>query len=771
MADIHPDDAGLDGEDEADDRRHRELDNRRQRVLDQDAEAAAARYREKYGRAQASIPQTDLTPQSYLVPSVNDPTIFGIKCKPGKEREIIFAIKRRWQDRASGKEPLEIISAFERGGTMAGYVYVEAWKQPQVLKAVDNIPNAYPRSKMILVPINEMTDLLRVQQSKPVEPGMYVRVRRGKYQGDLAQVQEVDVNGLRVELKLIPRLDYGVSSFSEDINGPRETPEQATKRKRQAGLSKNSVVGRPPQRMFNEHEARKNHAKYLQQNSSFRGKGFTYFGDNYEDGFLLKDFKIQLLHLQDVNPTLEEITKFTSGADQGAENLDLQALSNTLKASNAAASYLPGDMVEIYHGEQKGIQGQTATIQGEIVTLKVTQGELTGQTIDAPVKTLRKLFREGDHVKVVGGSKYQDEVGMVVRIKDDRVSLLTDANNQEVTVFSKDLREASDSNIVSATSAYDFHDLVQLDSSTVACVIKVDRESLRVIDQEGTLRTVLPSSISGKLERRRHAASTDHDGIEIRNDDTVRESGGEQRQGRILHIYRSYLFLHNRQLHENAGVFVVRNNNVITVAAVQGRGSAAVDSNIGVKMSAANPLPPPPKTFGRDRLIGKTCTIRKGMFKGLLGIIKDTTETEARVELHTKNKVLNVAKTNLNIKDTATGQTIDMSRFGGPRPGSDMPMRGPSGGATPRVPAWDGSRTPALNGGQTPGWAAGGQGAAGGGRTPGWGMSNNTPRPSTWKPPVGSRTPAMPRNDGSGTAYGGGSRTPFGGATSYGGVS
>lgn len=459
VADTHPDDEGLDARAE-DDRRHRELDIQRQRDLDQDAEAAAARYREKYGRNQVVAPQTDITPQSYLVPSVDDPTIFGVRCKPGKEREVVFAIKKRWQDRLGTQDPVDIISAFERGGTMAGYVYVEAYKQPQVLKALDNIPNAYPRTKIILVPINEMTDLLRVQQNKAVEPGMYVRIKRGKYQGDLAQIDEVESNGLVVGLKIIPRLDYGAT---DDASGPRETPAEATKRKRQAALGKNSVVGRAPQRLFSDFEARKRHGKFLSQTSSLKGRSFQYLGDTYEDGFLFKDFKVQHLQTNDVNPTLEEVTKFTAGAEEGAENLDLQALSNTLKASSAAASYLPGDMVEIFSGEQKGVQGRTATIHGDIITIKVTEGELAGQAIDAPVKTLRKLFREGDHVKVVGGSKYQDEVGMVVRIKDDRVSLLTDANNQEVTVFSKDLREAGDSNIMSATSAYDFHDLVQLE--------------------------------------------------------------------------------------------------------------------------------------------------------------------------------------------------------------------------------------------------------------------------------------------------------------------
>ena len=88
---------------------------------------------------------------------------------------------------------------------------------------------------------------------------------------------------------------------------------------------------------------------------------------------------------------------------------------------------------------------------------------MAGESIDAPVKDLRKRFREGDHVKVIGGSKYLDEVGLVVKIKDDRVTLVSDSNNEQITVFSKDLRAATDAGSSRLGSKYDLHDLVSLE--------------------------------------------------------------------------------------------------------------------------------------------------------------------------------------------------------------------------------------------------------------------------------------------------------------------
>lgn len=460
VADIHPEDEGLDARAEADERGHRELDIQRQRAEDLDAEAQAEKFRQRYGRNQAAAADSMVIPQRLLLPSVDDPTIWGVRVKPNKEREVVMAVNKRIEDRMLTKEPLHISSIFERGGQMAGYVYVEARKQTDVMNALDQITNAYPRSKMFMVPINEMPDCLRTQKSKSLDPGMYVRIKRGKYQGDLAQVDEVETNGLEVELRLVPRLDYGLN---DDMNGPVLSADDAAKRKKQNAFGKNSVIGRPPQRLFSESEAKKKHSRYLSQQSSYNSKDFQYMGEQYIGGFLHKTFKIQHLQTEDVNPTLEEVTKFTAGAEDGTENLDLQALAQTLKQRNVASSYLPGDSVEIFQGEQSGVYGKATSVHGDIVTLTVTEGDLKGQSIEAPVKTLRKRFQAGDHVKVVGGSKYQDEVGMVVRIKDDRITLVSDSNNQEITVFSKDLRAAADSAITHSASKYDLHDLVSLE--------------------------------------------------------------------------------------------------------------------------------------------------------------------------------------------------------------------------------------------------------------------------------------------------------------------
>ncbi|KAK3346595.1 hypothetical protein B0T25DRAFT_520975 [Lasiosphaeria hispida] len=748
----HPDDIADSGR-MNDDRRHRELDRRREMEASLDAEKQAEILRERYGKRAPARGYGDsaVVPKRLLLPSVEDPSIWAVRCKEGKEREVVFSIIRRVEERLGTKNEMPIISAFERGGinsVMKGYIYVEAQRQNDIMIALDGVLNVYPRTKMILVEIKDMPDLLRVIKTPNLEPGAWVRLKKpAKHAGDLAQVLDVTENGLEARVRYIPRLDYGVRDEMTTAEGKRKRP----------GLP----GPRPPQRLFSEVEARKRHPRNIVDNP--QTNTWTYMGEDFEHGFLVKDIKIQQLEVKDVNPTLEEVTKFASGAEDGTENLDLKALAASLKDSNTNVAYVPGDVIEVYEGEQRGVIGKATNVQGDIVTLQVTEGDLAGQTIEVPNKGLRKRFRPGDHVKVIGGSRFREEVGMVVKIVDDRVTLLTDQTNTEITVFSKDLREADDIGGQGSLGQYSLLDLVQLDPTTVGCIIKVDRESLVVLDQNGDTRQVMPSQITNKLPKRKTAVAADRNGSEIRLDDVVREYGGQQRQGKIIHIHRSFIYLHSNTTSENAGVFVTRSNNVNTIAAKGGRinnassGPDLSSMNPALKRNPAGPNMQPPKSFGPDRAMGQTVTVKKGGYKGLLGIVKDTTDTHARVELHTKGKIITVPKADLAFKDKITGRPIDINTrgrggFGG---GGGRGGFGSSGAGD-----WSGgSRTPMASGGseRTPAWSSSKSSA----RTPAWSRNPDT---------SGSRTPAW--GDGSRTVnpYDG-SRTSYGGATSYGGGS
>ena len=311
-----------------------------------------------------------------------------------------------------------------------------------------------------------------------------------------------------------------------------------------------------------------------------------------------------------------------------------------------------------------------------------------------------------------------------------------------------------------------------LSNSDYACITKVDRESVQIVDQGGNAKTVLPSRIGRKIERDRNAVSSDANGSEVRPDDTVREKGLPNKQGVILHMQGGVLFILNREYAENSGIFVARANTVATVAVKGGRQGAG--QTAGPDLSRMNPalqrngnsqtngLMAPPKFMGRDRLIGQTVRISKGPYKGLIGIVKEATDTEARIELHAKKSVTSVPKDCVKIKDgnsdnfTSYIEWAAKSRgtFGAARGGG---YSGGMGGSTPR---------------RTEDFAAGGRtpmAAANGGRTPGWLKARPGGTAVTNGPFDGSRTAYGNGNDGGRTAYGGGGGGGGGGGIGGGG--
>lgn len=71
-----------------------------------------------------------------------------------------------------------------------GYIYIEAYKQTHVKAAIEGVGNlrmGYWNQQM--VPIKEMTDVLKVvKEVTNLKPKSWVRLKRGLYKDDIAQV-------------------------------------------------------------------------------------------------------------------------------------------------------------------------------------------------------------------------------------------------------------------------------------------------------------------------------------------------------------------------------------------------------------------------------------------------------------------------------------------------------------------------------------------------------------------------------------------------------
>lgn len=326
---------------------------------------------------------------------------------------------------------------------------------------------------------------------------------------------------------------------------------------------------------------------------------------------------------------------------------------------------------------------------------------------------------------------------------------------------------------------------------TVGVIYRTERNAFRVLDQLGQTRLVMPHQITMRRDGRR-TISTDHNGHELRVGDNVKEVDGEvrltvqiatiqwlicfqNRRGVVLHIHQGHFaFLHNREMEQNGGIFVVRCRSLEPIASKTGAKVGPDLSKMNPALNSAQGGAPSMARGPRDRLIGVNVAVIKGPHKGFIGTIKDVNGDHCRVEIHTQNRIITIEKAKLrrrkyvqriSIVDimtntlslifSANGQLEPLESFGKPFAPPGLPRSAsiqPFGGQYTPSGSNRGSTTNpySADGGRTPGWGNDG------GRTPGWGTSGRTPNPYA----DSSRTPAWTASSQTPNPYADGSRTP-----------
>lgn len=350
------------------------------------------------------------------------------------------------------EKPLEIYSAFQRD-SLPGLIYVEARSRSAVEAAVQGLVGVYVSRGINLVPIDEMASLLKLTKKRvEITPGSFVRIRRGKYQGDLAQVLDITENGEEVGLKFVPRIDLTPNAEAANANGG----------KRKKGTMTGSMAGRPPAKFFSSEEVAKSYgARAIVK----RGDQFVFQGDTYVSGFIEKDLKVTSIDTEGVMPTMDELEVFSGSSGSGAGSTAEDFTKMQEQARQTAIAVLqPGDVVEVTYDQNKGAVGTVVTISEGIVTIRRTSGENAGAELTVRGEFVKKLFRQGEHVKVVSG-KNLDETGLVLKVEGDVVTLMSDLSKEEITAFAKDLRVASEvGSGLNAVGQHELHDLISFGS-------------------------------------------------------------------------------------------------------------------------------------------------------------------------------------------------------------------------------------------------------------------------------------------------------------------
>lgn len=106
-----------------------------------------------------------------------------------------------------GDATMRVLSVTARDD-LKGMVYVEAMRVADVQEGCGRITNLYSLKPKI-VALEEMTNVFttRAVAANTFKPSQYVRLKRTKYSGDLAQIVSVDEGRGTALVRCIPRID------------------------------------------------------------------------------------------------------------------------------------------------------------------------------------------------------------------------------------------------------------------------------------------------------------------------------------------------------------------------------------------------------------------------------------------------------------------------------------------------------------------------------------------------------------------------------------
>lgn len=584
------------------------------------------------------IPKTQQPTSMYkkrLLPTVNDPSLWMVRCQMGQEANAVLALMRKYLFLKNKGDPISILSAVYQNG-IKGYIYVEAHKQSHVKKAIENLSYfTYGSNKQKMVPLNEMPDVLKVvKETILVEPDSWVRIRRGEYRNDLAQVDSVDKVKNSVILKLIPRINYCQNKEGE------------------------KKFFRAEAALFNVDKIRREGGVMTQDGTGF----YIYNGNKYKNGLLYKRFPVKSLIVTGVEPKLSELEKFKLVSDLKNNDVSVtlnKSLNNLQSVSNSNSVFKVGDMVQVKNGELAKLIGHIVSISGDAINVKPQHKDLK-DIIEFSPDNLLKYFVTGDNIAVISGEN-EGQNGIVVRVEDPYVIVFLNDSFSQVMVFSNNLRKTTNRfSGVDSIGKFQVGDFIRIDSNTIGYITKIQKESVEFLNQMGKINTTKINTIQKYTPRRAYFKDKLNNSITIGSN--VKVTNNEQYlnvSGQVKMLVFDSAFIYSPMIKQDRCMFTCKIKNLI----VESDNSS---NHVMESLNTSNIVPMSPRlnnaTNEEDarqhfnltlrqnydekkdlkRIRGKTVRIINGPYKGYYGIVRDCTSLFARVELHTNSKTISV---------------------------------------------------------------------------------------------------------------------------------
>ncbi|KAL0206764.1 hypothetical protein P9112_012475 [Eukaryota sp. TZLM1-RC] len=618
----------------------------RTRLSEEYFEEMAARY-EQQNREQPSsqvvYPEEEYaTPRAFgkRPPRDTDPKLWLVRVRPGQEHMAAMQIiQRHFNIAADPTQPGPICSAISTPFSK-GFIYIEAYQSSHILSAVRDLRSVLADSynnKPVQVPLSEMMSVLRQRKEHVDIPiGAFVRVLRGVYKNDLARIHAWDAGSSKAVLELVPRFVYDKESRKHRLTS----------------------LNRPPPKLFDAVEASRNGLITDIKHDPYTGEDFQVcMGQRFNSaGFLLKTVNLTAFtFVPNVTPDL-----IFQNPHFGA------ALKEVSKTETSVADVEVNDLVRVVRGELKGITGTVLSLPREDIVVVLPRHADIKDPVEFTKGDLAKAFDMGNKVRILSGD-LSNETGFVVALDDKdptNVTVMTDVNRTEVKIATNHLKlEKAISFGQTTAGRYFVRDAVQINPTTVGMIVNIDAGKLVCLLSTGLVQTYAVADVH---PFKSHASAMDSSQQPVKPGDHVSIQSGTymNKSGRVLCIFRSWLFIDCPTVTENSGIIVIAARSVKNVTTA-----------IGDDLPSGAPPPPSPlvsmspiqptRGIGQKRsmqrtargvkteqsLKGKQIKVVKGQFRGYKGTVQMATEMEITVQLPALRKSVRIPREYVKLED------------------------------------------------------------------------------------------------------------------------
>ena len=549
----------------------------------QDENSSDADGREGYGQGEdhdefdtrdSTSPSRHLSYREMLAlakpASSHDPPIFALRVRRGSAEFVIHQILVRTlayiQSSLSSHSSQSYNAAVEELGLYTAftpnprgvYIYVEAESKAHLLTHLRRIHDLFLYD-IEMVGIHERKSLLLMcVREKELHPGDFARPTRGRYRGDLCQV--IDVKGVHVTVRTIPRLNYN-TSWGKVLHERKEGDEHSK-----------SLKIRLPQRFFDPELVR----GAIEQSSD----GLWFWKGHYFDtkGFLLLIFPLNAVdHGGKMKPmTQNEFETFDK--NQTSEEI-AQESGGRINPFYSPIAVPCGELVKIVRGRLKGIQGRIIERTDTELTLKTDHDKIIRiDSID-----VEPYFPISSSVVVTSGT-YYGEAGTVLYLTSTGGAIIQSDDDPEYQ-FQVSVRDLEDTcRYIPATITYVADswregDLVAIQNmcnvenaldtqnhfERVVLILKCTSRYLTILGIDNTLGKCLSRNVIRKLTHLpRSFCDARNDIVHIGEDIKLRSQASRTTIfATVCHVYMDSVFLQSREHNINFGYFIEHRKSLV----------------------------------------------------------------------------------------------------------------------------------------------------------------------------------------------------------------